>query len=206
MTGGRRSETLGAPEKQLTGSDLQVGPWRLCEVCVRWRGSRLCLADWSLCVFFPKHLKFPRSSVWCRAQKFVQLCLLEEGQAGTLRGWGEGYYDKLGGVAWVGCVNDAPALTVLTGSPLQRPELSYLLSFSPFSSRKAESNLKVEFFWTFIHFYSWPWFNYHGKNCNIKNALHVMNIESQQTPLMLSTVHAYWCRSEHLFPFCFKAM
>lgn len=52
VTGGRRSETQGAPEKQLTGSDLQVGTCRPCEVCARWRGSRLCLVDWSLCVFF----------------------------------------------------------------------------------------------------------------------------------------------------------
>ena len=80
VTGGRRSESLGALGKQLTGSDLHLQPWRLCEVCVHWRGRRLCIADCSLCVFFPKHLKFPQSSVWCRAQKFVQLCVLQEGQ------------------------------------------------------------------------------------------------------------------------------
>lgn len=80
VTGGRRPESRGALGKQLTGSDLRVEPWRLCEVCVRWRRRRLCIADCSLCVFFPKHLKFPQSSIWCRAQKFVQLCLLQEGQ------------------------------------------------------------------------------------------------------------------------------
>lgn len=50
VMGGRRSVSLWALGKQLTGSDLQVEPGRQCEIRVPCRGRRVCVVDWSLCV------------------------------------------------------------------------------------------------------------------------------------------------------------
>ena len=50
VMGGRRSVSLQALGKQLTGSDLQAEPGRQYEIRVRCRGRRVCVVDWSLCV------------------------------------------------------------------------------------------------------------------------------------------------------------